>query len=122
MDSQPGPSKRLRLSDMDFEKCLVKWYEESGENVSDIDDCDSDYTIENSNSTESEVEPELNNEEENRSSESDECDKSDTRKLKAYYGKIGINGLQKKIESQRVNYSNEGTSWIQNTDIVEMKV
>lgn len=177
MDSQPGPSKRVRHGDMDFEKCLEKWYEESDENVSDIDDCDSDYTIENSNSSESEVEPELNNEEENRSSESDECDESDTRKIKAYYGKnkfkwsaepfvnrtrtmkhnivtqlpglrfiakqhlqncptavccwsllfkdnileILVQWTNKKIESQRVNYSNEQTSFIQNTDIVEMK-
>lgn len=86
MDSQPGPSKRVRVGDYDFEKCLEKWYEELDDNVSDIDDCNSDYIFENSDSSDLEVEPEINNEDE-ISNESDERDESDTRRSRSYYGK-----------------------------------
>ncbi|KAK4873904.1 hypothetical protein RN001_013264 [Aquatica leii] len=40
MDEIPGPSKRIRYGDADYEETLIKWYEEKSN--SDIDDCQTD--------------------------------------------------------------------------------
>ncbi|CAH1992930.1 unnamed protein product [Acanthoscelides obtectus] len=54
MASNPGPSKRVKYGDADFEATLLKWAEEVDSGGSDIES-DGDYIL-SDHDTESEVE------------------------------------------------------------------
>lgn len=55
MDKGPGPSKRVRYEDPEFEETVTKWFEEAGEDNSDIDICDKDEYEESNHNSDSEL-------------------------------------------------------------------
>lgn len=55
MDSVPGPSKRVRYNDKQFEETVKRCYNEIDSDVSDIEVCDSYYAINSDHDSESEL-------------------------------------------------------------------
>lgn len=57
MDEGPSGSKRVKYGDTNYEDVLLKWFEEDGSDISDIElECDENFAIDSDHDTESECE------------------------------------------------------------------
>lgn len=85
MDCNPGPSKRVKYGDKNYDQILTQWADEIESDASDIDS-DSDF-IPSAHESESEIEAE-----EVDQGNHEEDDVGETSTSTAFYGKIDLNG------------------------------
>ncbi|KAK4881034.1 hypothetical protein RN001_004353 [Aquatica leii] len=84
-DNGPGPSKRIRYGDKDYEKTFLKWVEEVSSGESEIES-DADYA-QSDHDTESEIETDANSEQNITEDEELQLAEQDTSTTKYFYGK-----------------------------------
>lgn len=83
-DSLPGPSKRVKYGDKDYEKTLLKWVDE--EFSDEEDEEDGDYIL-SDHSSESEMEGEEDEDNEAMESDLENSRDGDENAMTYYYGK-----------------------------------